>query len=255
MLMLVHAVEALDGFVRLTWAHRPFRLIPAAPANIPAAQWGGIWPGTLYGVGCAWIMIFVLLVLGHYRTARVIAMLALLPGLAAVGQAQLTGVPLLFGQWAFWILFGLAPVLAMTAFYSGAPPTARWPWLLALPATYLLVYVPLLAIQATGNFGWTPDYPGLCCVLVALACLAHAPKAWSRRSEGSGVRSLTLTLLAAIAGVYRAVSFGDYLHDPHLIYVGLAELLILAAAVALVAPDAARAQTATPAPPPHPRPA
>jgi hypothetical protein len=35
--------------------------------------------------------------------------------------------------------------------------------------------------------------------------------------------------------------------------VSLAELLILAAAVALVAPDAARAQTATPAPPPHPR--
>ncbi len=111
--------------------------------------------------------------------------------------------------------------------------------------------VPLLAVQATGNFAWLPDFPGLCCILVALACLAHAPRAWARRSAGSGVWSLTLTLLAAVAGLYRIVSLGDYLHDPHLIKVSLAELLILVAAVALVTPDAARAQTATPAPPPY----
>jgi hypothetical protein len=35
--------------------------------------------------------------------------------------------------------------------------------------------------------------------------------------------------------------------------VSLAELLIVVAAVALVAPDAARTQTAAPAPPPYPR--
>jgi hypothetical protein len=69
------------------------------------------------------------------------------------------------------------------------------------------------------------------------------------------VWSLTLTLLAAVAGAYRIASLGDYLHDPHLIYVSLVELLILLAAVALVAPDAARAQAPTPAPPPYPRPA
>jgi hypothetical protein len=68
------------------------------------------------------------------------------------------------------------------------------------------------------------------------------------------VRSLTLTLLAPVAGAYRIVSLGNYLHDPHLIAVSLAELLILVVAVALVAPDAARAQTATPAPPPVPHP-
>jgi hypothetical protein len=68
------------------------------------------------------------------------------------------------------------------------------------------------------------------------------------------VWSLTLTLLAAVAGVYRSVSLGNYLHDPHLIKVGLAELLILLAATALVVPDAAHTQTATPAPPPQPYP-
>ena len=66
--------------------------------------------------------------------------------------------------------------------------------------------------------------------------------------------SLALTLLAAVAGAWRIVSLGSYLHDPHLINVSLAELLILLAAAALVAPDAARAQTAAPAPPPHPHP-
>ena len=53
--------------------------------------------------------------------------------------------------------------------------------------------------------------------------------------------------------MYRIVSLGDYLHDPHLITVSLTELLIVLGTVVLVAPDAARAQAATPAPPPYPR--
>ena len=61
--------------------------------------------------------------------------------------------------------------------------------------------------------------------------------------------SLTLLLLAAVTGLYRIISLADYLaQDPHLIMVGLAELLILAVAAALVAPDAVRSQTAAPAP-------
>jgi hypothetical protein len=142
----------------------------------------------------------------------------------------------------------------MTAFHRDAPPAARWPWLLALPAGYLLVAVPLMAAQATGNSAWLPDFSGLYCVLAALACLAHAPRAWSRRAAGSGTWSLALTLLAADAGAYRIFSLTDYLNDPHLIQVSLAELLIAVIAVALVAPDAARAPAATPAPPLRPQP-
>jgi hypothetical protein len=113
--------------------------------------------------------------------------------------------------------------------------------------------MPLLALQVTGNSAWLPDFSGLYCVLVALACLACAPSAWSRRAAGSGVWSLTLTLLAADAGAYRIASLTDYPHDPHLIQVSLAELLILVVAAALIALDAVRAQTVTPAPPrPHP---
>jgi hypothetical protein len=140
----------------------------------------------------------------------------------------------------------------MAAFHRDAPPAASRPWLLALPVGYLLVYGPLLALEATGNFAWLPDFSGLCCLLVALACLVHAPRAWSRQADGSGVWSLSLVLLAAVAGAYRTVTLPSYLNDPHLIAVSLTELLVVVAAAVLVAPDAARAQTGKPAPPPYP---
>jgi hypothetical protein len=250
--LLLHGARALNAFVRLAWARRLFGA-PAPPANMVLALSSGTWTDVFYVVSYVWIMIFVLLLLGHYGTARVIAMLAIVPDVVALLQAQLTGTLYApFGSWAYWVLLDLAPVLAMSAFYRGAPPVPRRPWLLALPAGYLLVYLPALTAQVTGNAVWLPDFAGLCCLLVALACLAHVPRAWFRRSAGSGVWSLTLTLLAAVAGAYRLISLGDYQNDPHLMTVSLAELLILVAAVALVAPDAARAQMTVSASPPQP---
>jgi hypothetical protein len=251
--LLVHAVLGLNVLVRIAWSRRLFGL-PAPPAILATGTPGGVWAAVFNVVSIGWIVIFVTLALGRYRTARVLAALAIVPDLVALLQAQFTGImPAPFGPWAWWVLFNLVLVLAMTTFHSGAPSAVRWPWLLALAAGYFLVILPLLALQATGNSAWVPDLAGQCCLLVALACLAHAPRAWSRRAPGSGVWSLTLTLLATVAGAYRIATLTGYLHDPHLINVGLAELLIVLAAVALVAPDAARAQTATPAPPPYPR--
>ena len=251
--LLVHAVLAADILVFLERGRRLVGWLPPPPASLVIAPGGG-WDMAYYLVSVAWIAIFVTLALGHYRTARVLAALAIVPGLAALIQAQLTGImPAPFAAWPFWVLIDLAPVLAMTAFHRNAPPAAPLPWLLALPAGYFLVYGPLLALQATGNSDWLPDFPGLCCILVSLACLAHAPRAWSRQAGGTGPWSLTLVLLAAVAGAYRIVTLTGYLHDPHLITVSLTELLIVLAVVVLVAPDAARAQTAAPAPPPYPR--
>jgi len=251
---LVQATRGLDVLVLTAWSRRLFGWVPAPPARMVVATPGGALPPAVwYLVAYAWIVSFVLLALRYYRTAQVIAALAIVPDLVVVLQGQFTGrLPAPFvGPWAFWVLLNLAPVLAMTAFHYDAPPGPPWPWLLALPANYLLVVVPLLALKLTGNSAWVPDFSGLYCILVSLACLAHAPRAWSRRA--TGVWSLTLALLAANAGAYRIFSIAGYLHDPHLINVSLAELLILLIAVALVVPDAARAQTATPAPPPYPR--
>jgi hypothetical protein len=253
--VLVHAVLGLDVVVQTAWNRRLFGL-PAPPAILwAAASPGGVWFTVFYMVNVVWIVIFLALVLGHYRTARILAVLAIVPGLVAALQAQLTGsMPAPFASWAFWVPLTLVPVLGMAAFHAAAPPAARWPWLLALPAGDLLVIVPLLALQATGNFAWVPDFPGQCCLLAALACLAHAPSARSRRAAGSGAWSLALALLAAVTAVYRIASLTEYPHDPHLIAVGLGELLILGIAAALVAPDAARAQAATPPPSPDPHP-
>jgi hypothetical protein len=252
--LLVHAVLAVDILVFLARGRRLVGWLPPPPAGLVITP-GGLWDMAYYLVSAAWIMIFVTLALGRYRTARVLAALASVPGLAALLQAPFTGViPAPFAAWPSWVLIDLVPVLAMTAaFHRNAPPAASRAWLPALPAGYLLVYGPLLALRATGNSAWLPDFPGLCCILVSLACLAHAPRAWSRRAAGTGPWSLTLVLLAAVAGAYRIITLPGYLNDPHLIAVSLTELLIVLAAVALVAPDAARAQIATPTPPPSPR--
>jgi hypothetical protein len=254
---LLQAVRGLDVLVQTAWSRHLFGWLPATPASLmPGTPDNGIMPMVWYLVAYAWIVSFVVLVLGHYRTAQVIAALAIVPDLVSLLRGELIGAfqgPSL-GPWAFWSLLNLAPVLAMAAFHRDAPPAARRPWLLALPAGYLLVAVPLLTVQASGNSAWLPDFSGLYCILVSLACLAHAPRARSRRGDSSGLWSLSLTLLAADAGAYRILSLTDFLHDPHLIGASLVELLILAASVALVVPDAARAQTAIPAPPPHPHP-
>ncbi|HEY1619945.1 MAG TPA: hypothetical protein VGG25_20140 [Streptosporangiaceae bacterium] len=251
--VLVHAVLAVNVLAFL-WSRRLVGWLPAPPGSPVTAAPGGAWDWAYFLVSAAWIVIFVTLACGRYRTARVLAALAIVPNLVALLQAQLTGImPAPFGSWAFWVLADLVPVLAMTAFRGDARPGVPGLWLLALPAGYLLVYGALWALLATGSSAWLPDFAGLCCVLVSLACLAHAPLAWSRRAASTGPWSLALVLLAAIAGAYRIISLTGYLNDPHLIRVSLAELLILLTAAALVAPDAARTQAATPGPPPHPK--
>ena len=252
--LLVHAVLAVNLLIPLAWSSRLAGWLHVLPSSLVFVSPGSVWPAVFYLASATWIVVFAALALGLHRTARALAVPAAVPGLVALLQARFTGVmPAPFGPWVFWVLADLLPVAAMAAFHRGAPRAACRPWLLALPAGYLLVYGPLLALQATGNSAWLPDFSGQCCILVGLACLAHAPRAWSRQAAGTGLWSLTLALLAAVTGAYRIVSLTGYLNDPHLIAVSLAELLIVVAAAALVAPDAVRVQTATPGPPPHPR--
>jgi hypothetical protein len=249
-MLLVHAVQGVAALAFLAWTRRWVGWIPGPAITVNASP-PGTWTVAGYLADYAWIVAFLTLVLRYYLTARIIAALVTILDLVWVLQHVIAGnLPLAFGQWAYWVLLDVVPVLAMAAFHRDAPAAPRRPWLLALPAIYLLVWVPLLALQMTGNAAWVPDFSGLCCVLVALACLAHAP--WIRFRPRSGVRSLTLTLLATVAAADRLISLNDYLRDPHLINVSLAELLILVVAAALVAPEAARAGAAT-APPPYPR--
>ena len=259
--VLVHAAQGLAVLTLLAWRRHEAGWFAALTTRLAApalaGAWpAGTWPTVISAVDCIWVVIFVALVVGQHRTAQVLAVLAIVADLVFLLRAQFAGTLLRpLGAWSSWLLLDLAVVVAMAAFHHDAPPAARRAWLLALPGYYLLVPVPVLVIQVTGNQAWLPDAAGLGALVVSLACLAHAPRALSlprSRQADSGVWSLALTLLAAVAGAWRIVSLGNYTHDPHLIKVSLAELLFLLAAAALVAPDAARAQTAAPASPPYP---
>ena len=253
--ILGHAVLALGACVFLAWTHHLLGWLPAPPARMSGAE-DSVWPSVWYAVGYAYIVIYVSLILGYYRTAQVTAVLAIVPDLVNVLQQRFTyHQPSQSGPWAGLILLDVAPVLAMAAFHRDAPPVRHRPWLLALPAGFVLVAVPMLAAQMTGHESWVPGYPGLACILAAIACLVHAPRARSGRTVDSGTWSLALTLLAAVAGVVRITWLVEQLHDPNLATEGIIELLVLAAAVMLVAPDAVHAQAAASSPPPSSRPA
>src|ERR1700678_1339371 len=239
--MLAHAVWGLG---QLALFARSRHLIGWLP---PPA--GGFWPTLSYAIGYDWIAVFVALVVADHRTARVIAGLVLGATVSSVVHQQLAGILVSpAATWTYTVVIDVAPVLAMAAFHRDAPPVRRWPWLLALPAWYLLVSVPVLAAELSGHAAWVPDVAGRCCLLVSLVCLFHAARVWSGRA-GTGVWSLTLLLVAAVTGLYRIISLPIFAQDSHLMMVGLVELVILAAAAALVAPDAIRSQGALPAPP------
>jgi hypothetical protein len=241
--MLAHAVWGLG---QLELFARSRNLVDWGPS--PA---GGFWTQIDFAMGYAWIVVFVSLLLASYRTARTLAVLVVVADVASLAHLQLNGLLAApyapFVNWTHLVLFDVAPVVAMAAFHRDAPPPPRRPWLLALPAWYLLLSVPALAAELNGHAAWVPDDAGLCCLLVGLLCLVHAVRIWSGRA-GTGVWSLSLVLIAVVAGLYRMTSLAFYLYDGHLLRVSLVELLILAVAVMLVAPDAVRSQSALPAP-------
>src|SRR5580700_3132525 len=80
--LLVHAVLAVDILVFLERGRRLVGWLPPPPASLVIAPGGG-WDMAYYLVSIAWIAIFVTLALGYYRTARVLAALAIAPALAA----------------------------------------------------------------------------------------------------------------------------------------------------------------------------
>ena len=201
--MLAHAVWGLGQVALFARSRHLIGWLPPPPA--------ASGPTLSYAIGYAWIVVFVSLVLVDYRTARVLAVLVVGADVAAVLHEQPAGTMASpFANWSSLVVLDLIPALALTAFHRDAPPVARRPWLLALPAWYLLVSVPVLAVELSGHAAWVPDAAGRCCLLVSLLCLFHAARVWSGRA-GTGPWSLTLILLAAVTGLYRVTSLSLFL--------------------------------------------
>ncbi len=83
-------------------AHRGARVgVRGGFLNVPQGH-AGVQGGGDEGVPHAWIVVFVVLGLGHYRTARVIAVLAIVLDPVWLLQGQLTGSLLVpSGPWVF----------------------------------------------------------------------------------------------------------------------------------------------------------
>jgi hypothetical protein len=268
---LLRTVLVLGSVVFLAWTHHLLGWLPAPPGPVASAAasplvrgplpaafaspsltspdatiWTTGWSTGWYAADYAYIVAYVALVLGRHRTAKLFAVLAAGQDLVYLLQLLLGGHHPQTGPWVGWVLFDLVPVVALAAFHRDAPPVARRPWLLALPAGFVLVAVPTLAVQVYGHPGAMPGYPGLGCLLVAVACLVQAVRARSRRTTDSGAWSLALVLLAVLFGLMRIAWLTGQLHDSSLRTQGVVQLVVLAVAVALVARDGVRAQGAVP---------
>jgi hypothetical protein len=195
----------LDGAARLASAGKlPWLLAPRPEwtLSLPANRLRLAWEFA----GLLWAVAYVALVYGQRRAARLLALLAVVSTVgsivtAAVERARLGLGPFVPMLW-FSLLLELLVVAALAAFHRDAPPVPRRPWLLALPVGAALG-VGLLRI-AYRNIDRMPplDWPGLCCIVLVVAAIAHPAAArlgWVRPSTSW---SQALALLApAVLGL------------------------------------------------------
>ncbi|MGC5012449.1 hypothetical protein ACLQ2R_16925 [Streptosporangium sp. DT93] len=176
---------------------------PAVLGEIGSARW-------LYDISVMlgyllWIAVFGTLVRGHLRTAKILALLALVSfyGPLVQGGPQ-TGDSLVYG-----LLFSV-PVLALVAgFHRDAPPPHLPRWAAALP---VLAGVPLHVIMsALGSLGmsqnidwtlWSWLWPWLSnSGMACLAFLVAGAICLGRRPSAPGGRDPSLPLALAILSV------------------------------------------------------
>jgi hypothetical protein len=152
------------------------------------------------------------LLLGHRRAAQLLAFLALLPATAAAISVTTdlpALAPLVLPAWANLLLSGLL-VLALAAFHHDAPPVPRRPWLLALGVAIAVLMGLSPLVRPT-----TPwvllDWPGLYCLALVGAALAHLAGPALGRTDRAPSWSLALALLAPAVFGLRVLSLLHYL--------------------------------------------
>jgi hypothetical protein len=204
---LTHAVlAAVDLGVRL-WltGHLPFA--PAAPAEWVAGAPTDPWHVALGVISRIWLPAFVALALGHWRVARLLASLAILPSAAAalVAAADLVAggpPPFVVTHWTV-LLFNVLLVVALVAFEAEHEPAPRRPWLVALPIGMVAVAAPSL-VPSAAHLPVLLDWPGLCCLAVVVGAVLHGLRgpgrapAWTHAwavMAGTGLALRLLTLV------------------------------------------------------------
>ncbi|WP_341251882.1 hypothetical protein [Euzebya pacifica] len=208
--LLVNAVGATVMVAQQAWLAGlvPW---PAVPDHVVAAADGGRPLPLDVAEATAWMGAYASLVLGRWRTARVLAALAFLPSI--IGAATAT-VALLAGAdstpWLTvamrWIALALMAVLllGLAAFHEGVDRVPPRPWMLAfvvgLPAT-AVVQIGLLAAPALPGPLLVPSVVWSAWLLVVVALT------WTGRGSTDVVGwTLTLAMLAVALLGMRVVS-------------------------------------------------
>jgi hypothetical protein len=181
------------------WLSGRLGWLPAPPPEwvtaTPSSTWRTLWDLA----GLLWLPAYVGLLLGHWRAAKLLAGLGVLADVVAAISATVGAIawsaPLPVTVWSHLMVDTLV-VLALVAFHRGAPPVRRRPWLVAFALGIAVLLGLHLLVRATAPWVLV-DWPGLYCLLVLGAAVAHL----SASAGGRGLSTSSWSL--ALAGQAR----------------------------------------------------
>ncbi|QXV55757.1 hypothetical protein [Amycolatopsis sp. TNS106] len=196
--LLVQAVAALAGLGAGLWSPWVTNVVAVDRAADVQALFGLVW-----------VAAYLSLVTGRWRSARLLAVLALAPSVVffavdfatvegAYGLSRVTG-----------LLVDAVPVLALAAFHRQASPVKARPWLIALPVGVSLLTIALLLTSFTAPA--LVDWPGVVCTAVFVAAVMYLSVPGMSWRSATVSWSTTLALFALTALGQRVVTLLDYL--------------------------------------------
>ncbi|WP_216209182.1 hypothetical protein [Amycolatopsis aidingensis] len=194
--LLAHAVMALVGAGGLLWSWT------RSPGlfGIDSVAW--------QLAALLWVPAYLALVAGRRRAARILAGLALVPGLVSTGSVVTDAGSVYLASALGVLSLDVLPVLALAAFHRNAPPVKPRPWLVALPAGAVLVVAAYLLAQ---SFGLLVDQPAILCAAVFFAATGYlAVSALASRPRTASWPATLALLAVAVLGV-RVLTLLDYL--------------------------------------------
>ncbi|MEV6602072.1 hypothetical protein AB0M36_35260 [Actinoplanes sp. NPDC051346] len=237
--LLVPAVESLLMPLFMTWhlAHLPRPGVVEEAQVGFASQWWALWAMA----GLLWIPTYLSAVFGHYRAARIMAVVAFIP-------AAITSVVQMLDPWngpvpaqAYWLFLAAVPMLALTAFGPNVPRVRARPWLVALPvgAAVSFAVALLTAPLFLDNMALSPlvDVPGMYCAALICAAMVHL----ASRDNPSPSWPLALALLVPLLlGLRVTTLLGHFGETVVPMTIGAVQCLLLAATGTALAAVAVR---------------
>jgi hypothetical protein len=223
--LLVSGAGGAVGTVAHLWLAGKLPGVPLPDLPVPPV---GVAPTTAVLLVATALPAYVALVVGRRRAALALASVSA-GAMVVVAVADLVaGDPFLPGRWLS-LLLDLLVFAALSAHHDDAPPVARRPWLLALPAAIAAVAGVYAATATFTVTWWLVDWPAMSCVAVAVGLAVHLVR------RGRPEWSLALAMLGGVVLVQRLVTLPGFVagsaadQRTAVLVAGLAEVAAVAA--------------------------